>query len=42
MLKQNKIKKTKKKEWSNYQNNMKDRIKKGLKPISIYEWREGK
>ena len=35
-------KKDQKKEWSNYQNNMKDRIKKGLEPISIYEWREGK
>jgi|TARA_Y100000015_G_C2340142_1_gene65526 hypothetical protein len=32
-------KKDQKKEWSNYQNNMKDRIKKGLEPISIYEWR---
>lgn len=35
-------KKDQKKEWSNYQNNMKDRIKKGLEPISIYEWRESK
>ena len=39
--KQNRIQKKKDeaKEWSKYQEDMKARVKKGLKPISINEWR---